>query len=75
MATLTKREMIERDIPIYAKNFNCSLEEARRDVESEYNATETDTDAFYERQESTDERQGWSANEWDEAAAEARAGC
>lgn len=44
------RQMIERDIPVYAKNFNVSLEKARLDVEAEYNATDTDTDRFYEKE-------------------------
>lgn len=48
---MTKREMVERDIPLYAASFNCTLEKARLDVESEYNEEMTETDWFYERTE------------------------
>jgi len=41
----------EAEAQEYARNFNCSIEIARRDVWDEYHATPIDTDAFYDRQE------------------------
>jgi hypothetical protein len=47
-------EAQEAEAQEYAKSFTCSIEDARRDVLIEWNATDTDVDAFIDRTESTD---------------------
>jgi hypothetical protein len=42
---------MEAEALTYAVSFSCSIEAARSDVWTEYQQTETDTDAFYERTE------------------------
>lgn len=66
----TMNDPIETEIARYAASYGCTLEEARRDVEREYAATDTDTDAFYERSELPDHNEVWdlqaSRNEYRE---------
>jgi hypothetical protein len=41
----------EQEAQAYAREYGCSIEKARYDVDGEYNATPTATDAFYDRME------------------------
>lgn len=41
----------EAEAQEYARSYNCTIEKARLDVDSEMNATETAVDAFYTRLE------------------------
>jgi len=40
---------MEAEAQMYAKSYGVSIEIARRDVRHEYEQTDTDIDAFYER--------------------------